>query len=271
MNAELDKTARVGPSRLGAVPLGRAWACPASLYTSARFGRPGVLLVGDAGSFIDPLSSFGVKKALSSGWLAAVAVHTALTDASMTDSVVSFFDARERSTYQQCRARSAEFFEAGAREYDHPYWITRAEAARRAGLQAGTGVTDASTLDHEGGGTFAEARVELERIRASPRLDAVRGSSARIVKRPTVKGDRVVLLDHLASDRVPWGIRYVRHVDLHRVVEVTLRNSDVAAGWAAYNTDNFPVSLPDYMAALAAAFSAGFLEHADPSRALQEA
>ena len=34
------------------------------------------LLAGDAGSFIDPLSSAGVKKALASAWLAAVAVST---------------------------------------------------------------------------------------------------------------------------------------------------------------------------------------------------
>ncbi|MFW6206582.1 MAG: NAD(P)/FAD-dependent oxidoreductase, partial [Gemmatimonadota bacterium] len=60
LDRELDKTAHVGALRNGAVPCGPAWACSASLYTAARFARPGLLLVGDAGSFIDPLSSFGV-------------------------------------------------------------------------------------------------------------------------------------------------------------------------------------------------------------------
>ena len=44
------------------------------MYDATRFVDGDVLLVGDAGSFLDPLSSAGVKKALASGWLAAVAV-----------------------------------------------------------------------------------------------------------------------------------------------------------------------------------------------------
>ena len=49
-----------------------------------EFAGPGWALVGDAASFIDPLSSFGIKKALAAAWLAAVVVHTSLTDSSLT-------------------------------------------------------------------------------------------------------------------------------------------------------------------------------------------
>ena len=48
----------------------------------------GILLVGDAASFIDPLSSYGVKKACVSAWLAAVVVHTCLTNASLTSAAL---------------------------------------------------------------------------------------------------------------------------------------------------------------------------------------
>jgi hypothetical protein len=262
LDAELDKASEVGSWRMGATPVGDAWACPASLYTSERFAQRGLLLVGDAGSFIDPLSSFGVKKALSSGWLAAVVVHTALTDASMIDSAVSFFDARERDVYRQYRARAAEFFEAGAREYGHEYWRKRAEAARLAGASAGTGPTDPDTFEDETQ-LVAEARLALEQIRARPELDAVRGRSLRMVKRPAVVGHRIVLAEHIASDRAPWGLRYVRNVDVRRVVETSLDHGDVPGGWDAYNAVSPPVTLPDYMAALATAFAAGLLEHAD--------
>ena len=54
------------------------WGADASPYGARQHAEGRVLLCGDAGSFNDPLSSFGVKKALVSGWLAAVATHTAL-------------------------------------------------------------------------------------------------------------------------------------------------------------------------------------------------
>ena len=135
LDAELDKTDRIGPLRGVAEPVGSAWACPASLYTSERFAEPGLVLAGDAGSFIDPLSSFGVKKALSSGWLAGIMVHTALVDPAMGSTAVDFFHRREATVYQRYRAISADFFAAGAEVYGAPYWTERAAAAR---LAAGT-------------------------------------------------------------------------------------------------------------------------------------
>ena len=60
--------------RLDGAVLRHEWACDASLYFSGAYAGPQFLLVGDAGSFIDPLSSFGVKKALASAWLAAVGI-----------------------------------------------------------------------------------------------------------------------------------------------------------------------------------------------------
>jgi flavin-dependent dehydrogenase len=265
LDGELDKTGRVGASRSGAIPLGDAWACPASLYTSACFGRPGLLLVGDAGSFIDPLSSFGVKKALASGWLAAIVAHTSLVDAPMTDAAVQLFDVRERDVYRKYRAQSIAFFEACAEEYGHEYWTRRAQAARIAagGDDAEPGEPD--VLDDGSGVPAPEARASLERIRARGSLEAVRGTSVRAVERPTVAGHRVLMVEHLASDRAPLGLRYVRNVDVRRVVEVAPRHAQVPDGWVAYNAGAPAVTLPDYLAALATAFAAGLLEHSDGS------
>ena len=259
LDAELDKASHVGNARSGASPVGPAWACPASLYTATRFARPGLLLVGDAGSFIDPLSSFGVKKALSSGWLAAVAVHTALADPPMEDTAVRFFDEREREVYRSYRARSADFFEACEQAYGHAYWTRRAEAARAAG--AGARASDDPDLLDGSEVSAEQAQAALERIRQLPTLDAVPGSSLCVVERPTVVGQRIVLAKHLASDQAPRGLRYVRNVDLERLVAVAPLHAEVPDGWTSYNAAAPPVSLPDYLAALAAAFAAGLLEH----------
>ncbi len=84
-DAEIRKTQHVAELVSRATLLGPIWSCDASLYTAKRFAGPGFLLVGDAGSFIEPLSSFGVKKALASAWLAAVVVHTCLTKPEMRE------------------------------------------------------------------------------------------------------------------------------------------------------------------------------------------
>lgn len=264
LDAELDKAPHVGALRAGAEPCESAWACSASLYTSRRFGRPSLLLVGDAGSFIDPLSSFGVKKALSSGWLAAVVVHTALIDSTMTRVAVDFFDRREREVYAKYRGLAADFFEEGARAHRHGYWRERAAAARSA-AGVTVGASDPDRLE-DLPISANTVRAAYEAIRGRERLYAVPGSSLRCLRRPAIVGHRIVLDEHLLSDRAPEGIRYVRGVDLRRVVEVAPLHEDVPDGWVAYNRGAPPVALPDYLTALAAAFAAGFLEYRDVVR-----
>ena len=77
----------------------------ASTYGAREYAGDDWLLVGDAGSFIDPLSSAGVKKALASGWLAAVAVHTCLKTPSMRRACAGFLRAREREIERHHVAR----------------------------------------------------------------------------------------------------------------------------------------------------------------------
>ncbi|HUG37929.1 MAG TPA: tryptophan 7-halogenase [Candidatus Limnocylindrales bacterium] len=256
---ELAKAPHVAALCSGAEPVGRTWACPASLYTARRFARPGLLLVGDAASFIDPLSSFGVKKALCSGWLAGVTVHTALVDAGMCDAAVGLYDEREREVYRSYRGLAAEFFEEAARAYEHPYWETRAVAARRAAGRRAAPVGDPDVPGTEV--PAGDVRAAFELIRARERLGARRGAHVRVLERPTVVGHRIVRERHLVSSRVPLGLRYVRNVDLCRLVDVAPRHDDVPDGWSAYNAGAPAVALPDYLTALATAFATGLLEH----------
>ena len=136
LDRELQRTVHLGRSREGAQPVDQAWACPASLYKATRYARPGLILAGDAGSFIDPLSSFGVKKALSSGWLAGIVANTALIDPDMTEASVNFFDSREKLVYSRYRESSAPFFQSAAQSHGTSYWIERAQAAKKAAVVA---------------------------------------------------------------------------------------------------------------------------------------
>jgi hypothetical protein len=257
---ELAKTRHIGPALRGATLDGEAWACSASLYRASRFGRARLLLAGDAGSFIDPLSSFGVKKALSSGWLAGIAAHTALVDPAAVETAVEFFDRREAEVYRRYRSLSVGFFERAAGAYGTDYWMKRARAARRAGGEDSSEAADPDRLAPEVPEPAVRRAFDVIRARAS--LDAIPGSSLRRVHLPGIEGHRIVLQEHLASDAFPEGLRYVRGVDLRGLVVSAPGHTEVPDAWAAYNGIGPPVTLPDYLTALATAFAAGLLEHA---------
>jgi len=109
--AAVEKTAALR-QRLEGATLRHDWACDASLYYSEAYAGAQFFLVGDAGSFIDPLSSFGVKKALASAWLAAVAAHTSLLDSGRQTVARDFFSNWERGVYTTHLGRSRDFARA---------------------------------------------------------------------------------------------------------------------------------------------------------------
>ena len=266
LDRELDRTVHLGRSRDGAQPVDEAWACPASLYQAKRYARPGLILAGDAGSFIDPLSSFGVKKALSSGWLAGIVANTALIDPDMTEPAVDFFDSREKLVYSRYRASSAPFFQSAALSHGTPYWIKRASAAEEAAIINRDGSVPRTDTGHqpdllEWDLAETDVRAAFDKIRVRDRLDAVPGSTMRIFEGPGIAGHRIVMEQRLASEHWPTGIRYVRGVDLLQLIEAATSHDHVPDGWAAYNASGAAVTLPDYLTALSTAFAAGFLEH----------
>ena len=285
---ELAKAARLaGRLRAGRLS-GPVRACPASLYGATSHGRAGLLLVGDAGSFIDPLSSYGVKKALASAWLAAIVTRTALEDDAMAGPACELYDDREREVYRTYRALSVPFLEQAAAANDHPFWEVRLAAAREAGADiagadiagadiAGADIADAAAtpgapaIAEPGDRSLADRRAEAflgsaevrtayETIRSLPSVHFRRGAALASVERPAVVDDRVALEPHLVSDRMPAGARYVRNVDLRRMVEVAPASDRVPDIYEAYNRRGAPAPLPNFLAALAFAVGAGFLE-----------
>ncbi len=129
--AEIAKACNLGRVLDGAT-LQRVWACDASLYSSTQYGGSQFLLIGDAGSFIDPLSSFGVKKALASAWLGAIAVHTSLAHPDRREVALEFFSQWERDVYADNLDRSRAFARAARERHPHAFWASRAAAGAEA-------------------------------------------------------------------------------------------------------------------------------------------
>lgn len=271
--AELAKAARLGRRLEGGRLEGPVRACPASLYGATSHGRPGLLLVGDAGSFIDPLSSYGVKKALASAWLAAIVTHTGLEDDAMAGPACELYDDREREVYRTYRALSVPFLEQASAANGHAFWEARLNAARTAGggIPEPAAASGAPGMPEPGERSLAEDRAEAflgsaearaayETIRALPSVRLRPAAGLEIVSRPAVAGDRIALEPHLVSERLPAGARYVRNVDLRRLVEVAPALEQVPDIYEAYNRSADPAPLPDFLAALALTVGAGFLD-----------
>ncbi len=240
----------------GATRVGRVWARDASSYSASRVSAPGVLLVGDAASFIDPLSSYGVKKALASAWLAAVVVRTVREDPTMLAAALELYERREREIYGALRRRLAAVSRdaaVGHAAVGHAdgFWADRPLEED----EAAHGEPDIAALR-----TDAAVLAAFESLRARDGVSLSPAAALRRVRVATVQGDRVVLEERLVCPAFPDGIRHLRHVDLVRLVDLAPRHRQVPDLYAAYARADHAVALPDFLGALSVLVGKGLLE-----------
>ena len=246
--AALDILTRVGrpPARLVGAPFAR----DASSYDATQFAADRVLLVGDAASFIDPLSSYGIKKALSSAWLASVVVHTALVDEAMRPAALELYERRERAMYEALRRRFAQLSRDATGSVVTDFW-----RARSAVDQGEDGEPDVAALRQD-----PDVLAAFDAMRQRSSVVLCPSPTLERVERPTVRGDRVVLEEHLVVPAFRDGIRYIRSIDLVKIVALAPAYDQVPALFAAYNRSAPPAPLPDFLGALSVAVGKGMLD-----------
>jgi len=213
----------------------------ASQYRASAYAGERWLLVGDAGSFIDPLSSAGVKKALASAWLAAIAVHTALQRPAMRADAFEFFSAREHEIEQHLSRESRRFLAAAATAHTRPFWDERAE---------------------EGGDELAEVedvRRALAELRSRESWRPRIGPGISIQPRPCIRGHEIVREPHVVSPESPRGVRYVRAIDMVALVELAPATRQVPDLYEIYAQRLGSAPLPDFLFALATAVARRWL------------
>lgn len=228
------------------------WGHDASLYCAREYAGPAYLLVGDAASFIDPLSSFGVKKALASAWVAAVATHTALIRPEMARNALAFHDRREREVYSTYRRESARFACQAGRDSNHPFWEARALVPEHLEESA------SEDVEHDRDARIAAA---FDDLRVRPTVHLRRSQRLRTVPRAAIRGHEVALEDHLLPPDCPDAIRYLEGIDLLRLVELAPDHVSVGEMYEAYVGRHRPAPLPDFLRALSFLISTGALEH----------
>jgi flavin-dependent dehydrogenase len=237
---EIDKTSAIRRLLRDAVLQSEPLGWDASMYSAARYADDRVLLSGDAATFIDPLSSAGVKKALASGWLAAVAVHTALVQPAMRVPAFDFFAAREADIYTSFRRLTAQHLSAAAAGHSHPFWSDRSSL---------------ESNDADDQQAIAEA---FERIRNAPEPRLRPASNVRLAARPAVSGREIVLERRLVSPSLPAGVRFINDVDVVALTPL-LATRSIPDLYAAYQRQCGQVDLGAFLTALATAVARGLL------------
>jgi hypothetical protein len=116
-----------------------------------------------------------------------------------------------------------------------------------------------------------ELRTDPDVLRALDELrsrDAIHLQPTPLVQRtgrPTVRGNRVVVEDHLVVPAFPDGVRYVRNIDLLKLSELASAHASVPDVFEAYNRVASPAALPDFLGALSLLVGKGFLEWSNGS------
>jgi flavin-dependent dehydrogenase len=248
---EVDKSAMLASTLRGAA-LQRVWACDASTYSSRRLGGPGFLLVGDAGSFIDPLSSFGVKKALTAAWMAATVVNTCLVDSGRIDAAVGLFTEWDRDVCETHTGRSREFARSAVEHYPSPFWKRRADGV----MQEAAPTIVPQPADVAGA---------LRALREADVLDVSIADRVRFAPRPVIRGREVVLEEALAlpRDGLATGstnaTRFVDNVDVVALARLATGYRSVPEVFNAYCERCGPTPLPRVLGGLSWLIASGVL------------
>ena len=204
----------------------------ATPYVASKFAGPGWALVGDAASFIDPLSSFGIKKALAAAWLAAVMVHTALTEESMTGAALELFERRERDAFEEL-ARQAESM-----------WTGESATSR-----------DETALLRDDPSVHAA----FDALKRADTIALRAADDVAVVPAPTVRGQRVVLEPHLKCTWRPEGIRFIRGISLPALTALTPGARQVPDLFERYVRAEGPADLRDFLGVLSLLVAKGVL------------
>lgn len=93
-------------------------------YCTARFHGPGYCLAGDAACFIDPILSTGVQLAMTGGYLAALAVNSALAEPAREAVFFRYYQRAYLATYREQLTQVRYFYRTEAHR-DSVFWKSK--------------------------------------------------------------------------------------------------------------------------------------------------
>jgi flavin-dependent dehydrogenase len=189
----------------------------ATLYTARQFAGERFLLLGDAGLFIDPLSSEGVQTAMASSLTGAVVINTILRRPAAAASALTFYRDAQNNAYSTHYRQSAEYYDQERRWPDSIFWRKRSgllASAQRAGANG------------NGAGAPLKPPSEVSHVRLAP--------DVRIERRPVLEWPYVETREVLVTDSNARGLRFLHNVcvpALLREIKKKPAVTDIVAGY----------------------------------------
>jgi hypothetical protein len=156
------------------------------------------LLIGDSASTLDPLSSQGIQKAITSALAANVVVQTILTRPDHTELAIEFYQEREETAYRSHIDSLARLYRRETRWIDQSFWKRRTSISRQ---------PDSETSHADDGTPRLTTGLNLDdrtRFRVS--------ANTRLLLRPVLEDDRIELQEVAVTAKEPRGIRYCGQV-----------------------------------------------------------
>jgi flavin-dependent dehydrogenase len=252
--AELRKAIGIEERLAHARQTSQPWACDASPYGAVRAADDRALLVGDAASFIEPLSAAGVKKALTSAWRAAVVANTCLEKPDMLHAASDFYNRREQQVYHECVRRSAAFFKEAATAYQDAFWTTRAGSSPDVTVDSGSDLADRDLAGD------SSIRLAFERLRAAPALSLSPLPGLRFETAAVIEGREVVLRDAVVIPGLESPVRFAAGINLPELVRISTGCRDMASLIDAYYAHVGTVDPADLLKGLSVLVAKGVLE-----------
>lgn len=250
---ELAKTHGFAAKLSASRQISRAWTCDATVYQSVKTGDAGVLLVGDAASFVEPLSSAGVRKAMTSAWRAAVVVNTSFRDGAMSSIGRDYFEDRERRVYSDCLQRAGAFFSAAAAHHRTDFWQRRACGTAH-------GSSDHGGDSRNSPDDAAAARAALQRLQdASPSTQLAPGTGLRFASAPEVDGQVLTMQEGILFPGAAAATVFAAGVRLAPLARIAVKCRHIDAVFAQYGAHVGTVPPDELLSALALLVARGVL------------
>ena len=198
-----------------------AWApraFDASWYTTSAFASERFLLVGDAGLFIDPLSSEGVHKAMASAITGAAVANTILQRPTMAGHAIGFYAEGQADTYSTHYSESARYYREESRWPDQPFWQRRSRVPF-----------------HVSRSKFQVPNPAQPEVRKPQSISHVRlAPEVTIEPRAVIEGPYVELREVVVAPPYPRGVRFLQNVCVPTLLRAVETHEAVADVIAAY-------------------------------------
>ncbi|HSF16397.1 MAG TPA: NAD(P)/FAD-dependent oxidoreductase [Vicinamibacteria bacterium] len=189
----------------------------ATPYASRRYCGPDFLLVGDAASFLDPLSAHGVHKAMDGALVAAAVARTILERPSSASLARLFYEDREDRIYRTTSERLKRLYAQETRFPTSLFWRRRCANLR---------------------GDDRASRPSPRPLTPTMKLRAAEG--VRIVEGPVLENDFIVSREVLLAPDTERPVRYWDSICLPDLFREVITSSDVGR---VAGTARFPVDL----------------------------